>query len=110
LALSAAKASDDVDDSYSLTLLRDIRTVWPEALDKFETALLLERLKGLEESPWQDHQLTARKLARMLKPFDVEPRNLQIEDRRPKGYHYSELKDAFDRYLDEKCATPATSQ
>jgi hypothetical protein len=108
--LSAIKASDDADDSYSLTLLRDIRAVWPDGMDKFETALLLESLKALEESPWQEHQLTARKLARMLRPFEVEPRNIKVEDRRPKGYHLSELKDAFDRYLDEKCATSATDQ
>jgi hypothetical protein len=110
LTLCAAKASDDVDDSYPLTLLRDIRAAWPEGEDKCETAILLERLKALEESPWQEHQLTPRKLARMLKPFDVEPRNIQIGERRPKGYHYEELKAAFDTYLDDFSATCATCQ
>jgi hypothetical protein len=110
LMLSAAKAGDDVDDSYSLTLLRDIRVVWPEGEEKCETAVLLGKLNALEESPWPEHHLTPRKLARMLKPFDIEPRNIQIDDRRPKGYHFADLKDAFDRYLDEKCATSATSQ
>jgi 5S rRNA maturation endonuclease (ribonuclease M5) len=54
--LSAAKAGADVDDSLSLTLLRDIKMVWPGGWDmhpedKCETAFLLEKLKALEESP-----------------------------------------------------------
>ncbi|HKD06121.1 MAG TPA: DUF3631 domain-containing protein [Bryobacteraceae bacterium] len=112
VTLSAAKADDDVDDSYALTLLRDIRTVWPDGEDRLETAIMLQRLKALEESPWgePDHSLTARKLARMLRPFEVEPRNIRVGDRSPKGYYFVGLKDAFDRYLDEKCATSATSQ
>jgi hypothetical protein len=93
-----------------LTLLRDIKAVWPDGEDKCETSVLIEKLKTLEESPWLEQQLTPRKLARTLRPFEVEPRNIQIENRRPKGYHFEDLKDAFDRYLDEKCATSATDQ
>lgn len=110
LLLSTAKAGDDLDDSHALSLLRDIRTVWPDGEHKLETALLLERLKALEESPWQEYQLTSHKLARMLKPFEVEPRSIRISERTPKGYYYEHFKDAFDRYLDEKSATSATSQ
>jgi hypothetical protein len=112
ITLSATKASDDVDDSYALTLLRDIRTVWPDGMEKYETSPLLEKLKALEESPWgeEKNQLTARKLARILKPYEIEPRNIQIETRRPKGYHLTDFQDAFSRYLDEKCATSATNQ
>jgi hypothetical protein len=110
--LSAAKGRDDVDDSYALTLLRDIRTVWPEGEEKCETAILLERLKALEESPWADakYPLTARRLATMLKPFDVEPRNIQIENRRPKGYLYAEVEAALEPYLEDLSATCATNQ
>jgi hypothetical protein len=107
--MSATKADDDLDDSLALTLLRDIREVWPDAEDIFpsatkaekcETAVLLDRLKLVEDSPWLEQQLTARKLARMLKPFGIEPRNIQVGDRRPKGYHFDHLRDAFDRYLE----------
>jgi hypothetical protein len=115
VVLSAAKAGDDVDDSYALTLLRDIREVWPRGKDEkeeknCETAVLLAKLKVLEDSPWLEDQLTPRKLARMLRPFEVEPRNIQIEDRRPKGYLYAELQEAFSLYLPEKRATSATTQ
>jgi hypothetical protein len=118
VVLSAAKAGDDVDDSYSLTLLRDIRTVWPKEegeeegkeKEQCETTALLDKLKLLEESPWLEDQLTPRKLARMLKPFEVKPRGIRVGDKTPKGYVFKELKDVFDLYLDEKSATSATDQ
>jgi hypothetical protein len=110
LTLSKIKADDDIDDSYSLTLLRDIRTVWPEGEEKCETAVLLEKLKALEESPWLEHQLTARKLARMLRPFEVEPRKLRIGERTANGYLYDHLKAAFDPYLEDLSGTCGTNQ
>jgi hypothetical protein len=115
LTLSAVKASDDVDDSYALTLLRDIQTVWPKdekkcPADKCETSVLLEKPKALEESPWLEHQLTARKLARMLKPFEVEPRTLRFDYGTAKGYEYGSLKAAFDPYLEELSVTCVTTQ
>jgi hypothetical protein len=103
--LSAAKNQDDQDESWSLMLLRDIRQVWPEDLDKWETALLIEKLKTLEESPWAEQQLTPRKLARTLKPFEVYPRTIRIDARTPKGYYYDHFKDAFARYLPDLSAT-----
>jgi hypothetical protein len=110
--LSAAKALDDTDDSRALSLLRDIRAVWPEGAEKLETALLLERLKAIEDSPWgeQPYPLTPRKLAAMLRPFDVEPRTIRVENRTPKGYYFDDLKDAFTRYLSETSATCETNQ
>jgi hypothetical protein len=129
VTLSTSKAGADVEDSYALTLLRDIKAVWPKAIDvltekelenwegkanepspKFETALLLEKLKALEESPWTEHQLTPRKLARMLRPFEVEPRQVRFGDRTVKGYLYMHLKSVFDPYLDEISETCGTNQ
>jgi hypothetical protein len=111
VALSAAKAGDDLDDSYALTLLRDIRAVWPDGEDKCETAILLARLKSLEDSPWvEECPLTPRKLAKMLKPFGIEPRNIHIGDRRPKGYFYHELETGIAPYVDNLSATTATRQ
>jgi hypothetical protein len=111
LVMSAAKANDDIDDSYSLVLLRDIREVWPDGEEKFETSLLLERLKGLEESPWKEHELTPRKLARLLRPFEVESRTIRLDDgRTPKGYVLVQLEAAFELYLADLSATCATTQ
>lgn len=108
--LTGTKAEDDEEESYSLNLLRDIRAVWPEGSEKYETSLLLEKLKALEESPWGEHQLTARKLARMLRPFDVVPRQLWISERNVKGYIFADFTDAFNRYLEEMKARSAKTQ
>ena len=78
VTLSGAKAGNDADDSLPLKLLTDIRTVWPEEHKPFDTASLLEKLKALEESPWNEFQLTPRKLAKMLRPFEVEARSVRI--------------------------------
>lgn len=117
--LSGSKSEDDENDSYSLGLLKDIREVWPgenglfsegAKSDKCETAVLIEKLQALEESPWSEHQLTPRKLARMLRPFDVLPRQIWVNERNAKGYLLAEFVDVFDRYLDEIGARSARTQ
>jgi hypothetical protein len=111
LALSASKAGDDLDDSYSLTLLKDIRTVWIEGDDKCETGTLLGRLKALEESPWvEECPLTPRKLAKMLKPFGVIPRTIRTEDHTAKGYFWEHLEAATSPYLEDLSVTCVTNQ
>ena len=110
VTLSGAKAGNDADDSLPLKLLTDIRTVWPEEHKPFDTASLLEKLKALEESPWNEFQLTPRKLAKMLRPFEVEARSVRIGLRVTRGYEYDSLKSAFSRYLEGQSATCATRQ
>ena len=110
VVLCTAKAEEDENDSLSLTLLRDIRNVWPEETERYETVLLLEKLWKLEESPWKDFALTPRKLAYMLRPFEVKPCTIRVGERTPKGYVFSEFKMAFSRYLEDLSATSATTQ
>jgi hypothetical protein len=83
-----------VEESFALELLRDIRAVWLDGEDKLHTETLIHRLKAIEESPWADEKcpLTANRLARMLRPFDVESRDVRIGGTVKRGYHY-----VFDR-------------
>ena len=99
--LSGSKSEDDEDDSYSLGLLKDIREVWPgenglfsegAKSDKCETAVLIEKLKALEESPWAEHQLTPRKLARILRPFDIQPHYDSSRRENAKGIHFCRVQ------------------
>lgn len=108
--LSGTKTEDDEDDSYAIGLLRDIRDVWPDGSHQYETSLLIDKLKALEESPWGEHQLTPRKLARMLRPFDVLPRQIWVNGRNAKGYILAEFNDVFNRYLDKLRARGAKTQ
>lgn len=110
VTLSTAKAGNDADDSLPIRLLTDVGEVWPDGQDRCDTETLIEKLRNLEESPWTEYDLSARKLARMLKPFGVESRAVRIGDATPRGYLYRELETAFSRYLSVQSATSATRQ
>jgi hypothetical protein len=109
-ALSRGKAADDVDDALPLKLLADIKDVWPEGEEHCATSSLLEKLKALEESPWGGFDLHSRRVAQMLRPFGVEPRQIRIGDRKVRGYIYDDLKGAFERYLGGLSGTSGTDQ
>jgi hypothetical protein len=46
----------------------------------------------------------------MLKPFDVEPRQVRVGERTVKGYLYDKLKAALEPYLDDLRETCETTQ
>lgn len=103
LTLTGEKTATDIDDSLSLKLLADIDAVWPEAQATVFTSELITSLRAIEESPWQDDlELTPRKLARLLRPFVIQPRQVRLGDRTAKGYNFEELEAAFARYLGGK--------
>jgi hypothetical protein len=110
-ALTGAKGADDVEDSLPLKLLADVRNVCAARSAHMLTAALLEALKGIPESPWGEpgHELTARKLARMLHPFGVESRSVRVGDETGKGYSRVDFEEAFSRYLRCSCTQSVTS-
>ena len=79
-------------------LIADIRTVFESKKHKrIATDQLIFKLKGLPESQWDE--LTAVKLARMLRPFEIFPRQLWVGEANVRGYDYEDFKSVFDRYL-----------
>lgn len=105
--------TDHADDDANLgtELLRDVRRVFSETrTTAIPTAELLDRLKGLDESPWRAFDTTARDLARRLKAYDVRPEQVRAGDRQSRGYKIDSLIDAFTRYLPDEDARPHVSQ
>lgn len=98
LDLTGSKAADGVESSDSLRLLSDIQKVWRVGAPQVFTASLLEKLKSLEESPWGESDLTARKLARSLHPFGVKSRQVRIGTESQKGYLLTDLQAVCFRY------------
>src|SRR5262249_24352010 len=47
----------------------------------------------------QTPRTPAMELARYLKPFGVQPKQLRVGDRTAKGYARADFEDAFSRYL-----------
>jgi hypothetical protein len=127
LMLVAKKAADAVEDSLALKLLSDLQEVQPkirqQELDERAGAeavvagnILVQKLQALDDNPWnvRDHELTTRKLARMLRPFDVEARPVRIGQKSGYSrYFWRDLEDAFSRYLptfDQKSSTSSTTR
>lgn len=101
--LTGDKAATDIDDNLALRLLADLEATWPESQAAAFTADLIPILKDIEDAPWQaEVDLNPRKLARFLRPFGVEPKQVRVGDRTAKGYDLEELEAAFARYLGEK--------
>jgi hypothetical protein len=113
IALSAQRPSDD--DSLGVRLLGDIRRAFIEIeADRIATSELLDRLHADEEAPWGDLRgkpVTARSLARMLKPYGIRTNRTVRFDHgtTAKGFHVEQFNDAFIRYLASESVTSVTT-
>ncbi len=99
-AIEAAR-SEDGDGSVGTWLLRDIRDILA-GLDvvSIPTAVLLERLHGIEMSPWGEWDLSPRRLADILRNYGIAPRRIRLGPQKVvRGYLVSDFEDAFDRYV-----------
>jgi hypothetical protein len=98
--LTAGKAESVRDDSLSLRLLADIRSIWPKEQQRVLTRRLLDSLKAISDAPWsEEYPLNDRKLARLLAPYGIHPTEVRAEAEKGKGYKIEDLSDAFSRYL-----------
>jgi hypothetical protein len=92
------------DESVGVQLLADIRQVFGER-DRITTADLREALNDLDESPWGEwfgKLLSSRGLGEILKPYGIKSRNINVGDRRPKGFLRGQFESAWARYLPDK--------
>ena len=82
-------------------LLMDCRTAFAGA-PALPSVALLNRLRADEEAPWADLAgtgITVRRLAAMLREYDVCPTNHRWEDgTQSKGYARHDFTDAWSRY------------
>lgn len=104
-SLVDGSSDSDEEGSLSVRLLHDIRRVFAGPF--MTTGDLVDKLRGLEESPWDDFDLNARKLAQRLRPFGVKPGVSTTGSVR--GYRIDTLTDAFARYLRQNPSDPSES-
>ncbi|MGO8684198.1 MAG: DUF3631 domain-containing protein [Thermoleophilia bacterium] len=100
-ALVLSRGRDDDNTSLGIKLLADLRTIFADEL-AVATSEIIARLKRLDESPWADlhgSPITPRRLASLLKPYDVHPRDVRIGSAVPKGYRREDLYEPWKRYL-----------
>jgi hypothetical protein len=87
--------------SLGIRLLADLRTVFRDR-DSMLTADILGLLTTLEEAPWSDLKgkpLDARRLASLLRPYDITSTTVRVEAVVGKGYRRIDLYDAWTRYV-----------
>jgi hypothetical protein len=95
------------EPSLSIQLLADIREFLTDERDAsaVSSAELVRRLVAREDRPWatasrNDRPLTPHGLARLLKPFDVNPAGaIRIGEKVVRAYRVAAFDDAFKRYL-----------
>jgi len=108
-ALALSTDSVAADSSLGVQLLGDIRSVWLEGADKLFTADLLEQLRRVDESPWDEWNLAGYRLAKMLKPYGVKSRKVRIGSDTKQGWRYSDLEPLFVRYLADSSRNTGTT-
>jgi Protein of unknown function (DUF3631) len=103
--MTTAEAQQEEDTSASVRLLADLRHIFQVAdAEALYTSTLLDGLHQLEDAPWADwygHPLTTRELARLLRPYQVESKNIREQGTGTprKGYARADLHDAWTRYV-----------
>jgi hypothetical protein len=97
-------AGTQVTESVGVTLLSDIRGIFQEReANRLSSAELAGALAQIETSPWGEWSngkpLTASRLARLLKPYEISPQCIRQGDHTLRGYLFEQFEDAFQRYL-----------
>lgn len=111
-------AQDDDEASLGVRLLTDLRDKVFCGADRMPTAVILECLLNMDDSPWadlDDKLITPRSLARMLGQYvtpankPIKPRTFRTASGTPKGYYAEDLADAWMRYCPPPPTQSATS-
>ena len=92
------------DQSIRVQLLTDIRRIFDEwQTDKMTTDDLIENLVKFESSPWAElnhgKPISRHGLSRFLKPFEIAPQVIRMEEKTPRGYRRDQFTDAWSVYL-----------
>jgi len=98
--------------SLGVRLLSDLRQVFGDQ-EAMTTKVLLEALIEVEESPWGDLRgkaLDARRLANLLRQYDVHSKQVRVGVVTGKGYRAEDLYDAWARYLPPPAMARETSE
>jgi Protein of unknown function (DUF3631) len=109
-AVDLVAVAADQKQSLGVQLLTDLHRVFAGG-PAMHTEVILGKLSALEDAPWGDlrgKELDARGLANRLRPYDVHPTDVRIDDVVRKGYKAEDLADSWSRYLSTPSATSAT--
>ena len=104
-AIAALTVTEGDNEEIGVLLLKDMEHIFTEQkVDAISSEDLAQQLHGMEERPWSEYgrerkPISKGQIARLLKPFEIRPRNVRIEETQAKGYRLDACQDAFQRYI-----------
>lgn len=116
-AMELSAPEEDEDATYGALLLEAIRDALGEE-DRITSSALVAAINENEDVPfgaWREGGgLDARLLAKLLKPYGVKPKTIDLPDqghKKLKGYHRDDLSEAWAHWLPslQKSVTSVTS-
>lgn len=111
-AVSLVTQSMTGTPSLGVRLLSDLRDIFSDNL-YMSTESIIKKLCDLDESPWGDirgRPIDARRLAKMLRKYEVVPYTVREQGKTPlKGYRREDLSDPWDRYLGQSPIASVTA-
>ena len=101
-AAEVLTSAGDGQASLGVRLLTDLREVFGDE-PQLASAQIIARLCAMSEAPWatlaKGAPVDQRKLASLLRPYDVRPHTVRIGSDTPRGYEAADLHDAWARYV-----------
>lgn len=104
-AITLTKFRETGNEAIELLLFRDLKPIVEKSMNKkvIPSSMLVERLVDMEHRPWPEINrggpLTAPRMARILKPFGIQPGLVRVGESVLRGYIPSHFTDAFERYV-----------
>lgn len=105
LTQAAERLSGERDDeSVGAELVADIHAVFAEQrVERIASATLAKALVDMDSRPWAEgahgKPLTTNGLARLLKPYGIQPLPLWLDGKTQRCYSTAAFADTFSRYL-----------
>jgi Protein of unknown function (DUF3631) len=104
-AIALAGSTGNDNQSVREQLLSDVRSIFQDRnISRISSEDLAKALGEMIERPWPEwskgRPITQRQIARLLKPFGIQPRLLRIEEKVSRGYDKDDnsFLDACSRY------------
>lgn len=110
--LAQTQNAHEEAESAGVMLLRDVVAAFEARPGEkaIPSGELVERIVGIEDRPWAEWQrgrpITTNGVAKLLKPFEVRPRNVRLTSGVVKGYDRAEVEAAFARYAQTPSIEP----
>lgn len=102
-AAVALSARQPDEEEASIRLLADVRAIFDRLNgDHVFSTTLVEELHAIEDAPWSEWHgkpISKNALARILRRYDIRPREIRIGSTTSRGYRRLDFEDDWNRYL-----------